>query len=856
MGSNKTCFFTIVSRNYMHFARTLLNSVVEHSPDADFYVGLCDQAGEFDFSNDNFNVIEITDLDNIPDLSKFIFRYTILELNTAIKPYVIEKLFQKGYEKVVYFDPDIKVYGSLDQMLSFLDTNEVLLTPHLTDLLDDGKLPTELDILRSGTYNLGYIGLRQTQNTQKLVKWWQSKLYEHCVVDLEKGLFVDQKWMDLVPGMFSNVFVNRNPAWNIAYWNLNHRSLSEKGGTFYVDGNELTFFHFSGFSPDNKILSKHQNRYTKKSAGKCVAKLCDDYAANLISNGYKECASYPYAFGVFPDGTPVPDMARYIYRDELDWKNNGGDVWSIDGANDFMGFLNQPVEIDGKVLPYVTRLARHLYTKRADLVAAFPDLAGDDGVRFAHWYVENARDQLGFADCFIAPVRSALGLESGGGDGDDNSRKCEVVRDPVYSRLYRFAHRFRYLAHPFMSPQTRQKIKTILLRRSIKNVSVDSSSADLLPAPKKKFSEYEFGVNLYGYVHAESGVGQSARANIEALTSAGVPMAVLDFRHGNISRMGAKVNEGLKGDPIYRFNLFHINADQTIPALDVLGHEVLEGHYNVGYWAWELPEFPDEWVAASEYLDEIWTPSTFCKEAFEQKVAIPVRVVPHSIWQDVAPSNLSQYTYDGFTFLTMFDCLSVPERKNVFAVIDAFEGAFTPNSGEATLVVKVSNLDSDNGFSKSLKEAVERNSNIRLIPDYLDRDEVLSLVSNAGCFVSLHRSEGFGLGLAEAMFYKTPVITTGWSGNMEFCSDENALLVDYDLIKLKESYGPYRVGQTWADPHVRHASTLMRQVFENEDLRLKIVDNAHSSVLSKLSPSVIGRNLKEHLLTVAPEAVE
>jgi len=840
----------------MHFARTLLNSVMEHTENADFYVGLCDQAGDFDFSNDNFNVIEISDLDNIPDLNKFIFRYTILELNTAIKPYVIEQLFQMGYEKVIYFDPDIKIYGGLAQMLSLLDDNEVLLTPHLTDLLDDGKLPTELDILRSGTYNLGYVGLRQTENTRKLVKWWQSKLYEHCVVDMEKGLFVDQKWMDLVPGMFSNVFVNRNPAWNIAYWNLNHRSLSEKDGTFFVDGNALTFFHFSGFSPDNKVLSKHQNRFTKKGAGKCVAKLCDNYSADLLANGYKECASYPYAFGVFPDGTPVPDIARYVYRDEFDWKKDEMDVSSIDGAKQFKAFLNEPVVIDGKSLPYITRLARHLYTRRPDLIAAFPDLTGEDGLRFAHWYVEHVTEQLRFAECFVDPVRYALGFEAGGGSITGSTGPHQVAKSPLYSSLYRLAHRSRSLARPFVSPRVRQKVKALLLKKALRTSLAPQPNNELETVPRKDFAEYDFGVNLYGYVHAESGVGQAARANIEALSMAGVPVSVLDFRHGNSSRMKANVDESLKGDATYQFNLFHINADQTLPALDVLGHQVLQGHYNIGYWAWELPEFPDEWVAASEYLDEIWTLSTFCKEAIEKKVAIPVRVVPLSIWCDATPSDTPQFAFDGFTFLTMFDCLSVPERKNVFAVIDAFEGAFAPNSEEAQLVVKVSNLDADNDFSRRLHAAVKKNADIKLISSYLGRNEVVSLVSKVDCFVSLHRSEGFGLGITEAMLYKTPVIVTGWSGNMEFCNDENSLLVDYDLVKLKETYGPYRAGQTWAEPNVQHASKLMRQVFENEDIRTRLVDNAHSSVLLKLSPKIIGQSLKEHLTSISSEKTE
>ena len=149
---NKVCIFTVVSKNYTHVARTLMHSVEQHYPEASRVVALCDRPDGFDYSRDNFEIFNLDLLDNIPSFEKFIFRYTILELNTAIKPYVIEKLFEHGYEKVIYIDPDIKVYSSLVPMVNLLDSHEILLTPHLTGTLDDDARPSELDILRSGTF--------------------------------------------------------------------------------------------------------------------------------------------------------------------------------------------------------------------------------------------------------------------------------------------------------------------------------------------------------------------------------------------------------------------------------------------------------------------------------------------------------------------------------------------------------------------------------------------------------------------------------------------------------------------------------------------------------------------------------
>ncbi len=138
---SNTCFFTIVSKNYTHVARTLMHSIEQHYPNADRVLALCDKSDGFDYSEDNFSIFALDELDNIPLFSKFLFRYTILELNTAIKPYVIEKLFDRGYDKVFYIDPDIKIYSDLTAMVNLLDQHEILLTPHLTGQLDDEKLP-------------------------------------------------------------------------------------------------------------------------------------------------------------------------------------------------------------------------------------------------------------------------------------------------------------------------------------------------------------------------------------------------------------------------------------------------------------------------------------------------------------------------------------------------------------------------------------------------------------------------------------------------------------------------------------------------------------------------------------------
>ena len=225
-------------------------------------------------------------------------------------------------------------------------------------------------------------------------------------------------------------------------------------------------------------------------------------------------------------------------------------------------------------------------------------------------------------------------------------------------------------------------------------------------------------------------------------------------------------------------------------------------------------------------------------------------VVPHAIWMEHQASDEAEglgIDFQPYTFYTMFDCLSVPERKNVQAAITAFKQAFDSAKDETQFIVKVLNLDAHNEISNFLLREAANNKKIKLIDQYFDRHQVFSLMHHIDCFVSLHRSEGFGLGIAEAMLFGKPVIATDWSGNTDFCNTENSLPVNYELIKLEENHGPYKKGQTWADPSPSHAAEQMRLVFSDAALAQRIGLRAAADVEEKLSPCVIGAMLHNRL---------
>ena len=217
-----TCVFTIAAKNYLSQVRTLLSSVSEHHPNVHTCLVLCNRVdGRFEPSAEPFQTIAAKDL-GIDRWPEFAFKYTCLELNTAVKPYAIDELFRKfGYERVIYLDPDIVVYRPLTELFDLLERHSVVLTPHLTDFLpDDGRQPDNVQILQAGANNLGFIALRRGKRAFELVDWWRRQLYDRCRVALAEGVFVDQKWMDLALSCVESSTLLRHPGYNAAYWNL------------------------------------------------------------------------------------------------------------------------------------------------------------------------------------------------------------------------------------------------------------------------------------------------------------------------------------------------------------------------------------------------------------------------------------------------------------------------------------------------------------------------------------------------------------------------------------------------------------------------------------------------------------
>ena len=336
-----------------------------------------------------------------------------------------------------------------------------------------------------------------------------------------------------------------------------------------------------------------------------------------------------------------------------------------------------------------------------------------------------------------------------------------------------------------------------------------------MSAPRE--AELQFGVNVIGYLRSVLGVGEVARCAIAALDAAEIP--VLPVRLSPPATLDdlpfADVPWSRASFPI---NLVCANAE-LMPALADDPSGIMRGRYSIGWWWWEVASFPEPLLKSFEHVDEVWAGSAFVAETLGSVSPVPVvtMTVPVDLPGDVAVDRSGfGFGDDEFAFLFTFDYNSVLDRKNPLGLIEAFVAAFAPRAG-ATLTLKCINERNNPAAHERVCAAAAHHAHVRVVGGYLPPARKNSLLASCDCYVSLHRSEGFGITLAEAMWLAKPVIATGYSGNLDYMSSENSYLVDHSLVEIGDGAQPYPPDGEWAEPDLTHAVAQMRSVFEQPD---------------------------------------
>src|ERR1051326_8857158 len=360
------------------------------------------------------------------------------------------------------------------------------------------------------------------------------------------------------------------------------------------------------------------------------------------------------------------------------------------------------------------------------------------------------------------------------------------------------------------------------------------------------------GVNYASYFRSHLGIAEASRNAVAALRSAGIDVALHDISHLAPSPTGTyDFDLGLFSRAHHGVTILGVNADETPRALASLPTG-LRATLLIGCWAWETPEFPEQWCDRFDLVDEVWVASNFVAEAVRAKATVPVIVVPYAVsvpelepdkhWLTRACPGVAS---DEFIFTCFFDVGSVPFRKNPRGAIEAFKRAFGPQE-PVRLIVKLLNGERGPDLLASLGDETAGHR-VTIWDTPLESLDRFRLLASSDAFVSLHRSEGFGLVIAEAMALGRPVLVTNWSGNADFTNGDNAALVRCDLIRSKQAYPPYPAGTLWAEPDLDDAARQMTRIWRDADWRSRIGRAAARTIAERLSPEAVGATIKSRL---------
>lgn len=796
---------SIIARNYLAHARVLAESFRIHHPDGRCVVLVIDdELGSLDTDGEPFEVIRPSDL-GVASFDEMRALYTVLELSTALKPWLLQHMlahYDDGHG-VAYFDPDIEIHSRMVELESALQGHSVVLTPHLlAPLARDGHRPSETDILLAGVYNLGFIGVSDRPGAHLVLDWWAERLKRDCIVAPERGYFVDQRWIDFVPGLIDDLKVLRHPGYNVAYWNVLERDVNLHDGTYRVGDAPLRFLHYSGFDIGQPSqLSRHQDRVNLADHAPLLAAWAA-YAAALVRHGHADESAPLYAYDTLPSGLPFTGLLRMLYRQALERHAGVGSPFSPDGETALIEWAAGAADATG-----LNRFCMAAWAGRADLQAAFREVNSGNVERYCEW------------------------LSTGGFE--------QLQAPPLVRSLPRPAAPVAPSVTPAAAPP-------LLNGAAVPRVPVSiasNGSAAPLSAPA--------GVNVVGYLHAEVGVGEVARQVITALDAAAVinrPSSLLAPR----SRQGHAFAAASRLEHPFAVNLVCVNAD-VLPAFAAeAGASFFAGKHTIGLWWWETDQFPADFAQAFDHVDEVWVGSRFIADALQPISPVPVIHMPVPItFPERAPlrPSVARWPADAFTFLFSWDYHSIFARKNPLAVVEAYTAAFNAEDG-AALVLKCINSGGDPANHQLLLNAIADRPDIVVIDQYLDASDRDRLIASCDCYVSLHRSEGLGLTLAEALFHGRPVIATGYSGSLELTDPQTSLLVDYKLVPIGPGSAPYPADGRWAEPNVEQATRLMRDVFERPAWAASMARQAARDLRERYSPEVCGAAMRDRLAAI------
>lgn len=748
---------TISVKNYLAHARVLAESFREHHPDGVCTVLILDDPRRTIevAETEPFEILHAEDI-GIPGLHQTAVRYAPTEFSNAVKPWLLKYLLERGASHIVYLDPDIQIFAGLEEVGELAEQNGIVLVPRITEPvpLDDEK-PTEREIVSDGIYDPGFLALGRGEVSARFLDWWTEGSLCDPRTGEHKTVLLDQMW---------TLIRQARPRFADRRW---------------IDLVPNTF-------PDTKVL---------RDPGYGVAYW------NLHSRKLERTESAVTVNGrrlrFFHFSGFQPDQPYWLSKHATRVR------------------LSENAALADLCRSYAMLLFSHKYEKVASLPYEYAQLPNgisyDSRLRELYADAVDSGEDFGNifepegAEAFLTWLNAPS--EHGGQHG-----VTRFLHDAIYARRKDLQQRFRSLNGP-----PGKKFVQWLIDRGIQLHSIPSQ---LVPFEVEGTSESSVstaeidGVNVVGFLTQVSGLGEVARKNVAALQSAGIPIATKTITLGQRYEHEFAELDSPEG---YSTNLVCLQPFELLSFHKELERDFFRDRRSVGVWGWELDTFPEEFLDALDLVDEVWVWTSYVAKSLSRVSPKPIVVVPPPVLTpDPGDAAVDIGVPEGFTLLYLFDFHSIAQRKNPLGLVEAFKRAFTPGEGPQ-LLIKSMNGHRLPQLLEQLKVAALDRSDIYIVDQFLSQQEKAALMVNSDCYVSLHRSEGFGLSPAEAMALGKPVIATGFSGNTDFMTNANSYLVNYSMTKVGPGIPPYPADGTWAEPDLDHAAHLMREVWENPD---------------------------------------
>jgi glycosyltransferase involved in cell wall biosynthesis len=783
------------------------------------------------------------------DIEALLARHEEDDLAVLLLPHVLLHHAQRTGEPALHLPSSAWVLGGLQPIESLLERHGVVLIPRASeDVPDDGLEPTLEQLDRAGRIDDAAMAVDGGPASREFLAWWAAHV-EGALGSLD-ALRVgarpeDRPWLarflELAPARFG-MGVLEDPGCNLSLWNLHRHALSGKGERVTVDGGgPARFLNLPGFDPDRPHRLAAGASRARVSRSRALRGLCERYAQELRETGWRDADLRHEVGRRLPGGLVYDEAMRALYARALALGEGVEDLFGEQGSHAFVAWLEGPAP-RGAGLGINRYVFYRVSRERPDVLRAYPDLDGEDGPGYVEWCRAFGREELSIPERFM-PARP-------GERRDEPGVSPEPAAVPM--------------PMPPPAPSTPVAAAETTAPPPERTATVSPEPRGAAPGGGTVASVQTSGpatnglaVRLTGYLGHTLGLGAAARGYVQALGAAGVPVSTVTVPLHHLAlpvrleeAYGRHSFEDLVHEGGHGFEIVAVNADELPSFVERLGADYFEGP-RIGIWGWETNSIPARWARAFSLVDEIWVYSRFMAENIGAVAPVPVIALPPPVERPPVPAQPNRLGVpEGFLFLFVFDYLSTVQRKNPVGLVEAFKRAFAPGEGPRLLIKTI------NGPLRPLSEeevlwAVDDREDIHVIDRSLSGEELDGLMAACDCYVSLHRAEGFGLTLAEAMAIGKPAIATRYSGNVDFMNDENSFLVDFEMGRVGPECEIYPPEGEWAEPSVEHAAETMRRVYEDPGEAARRGTRAAQDIERTLSRAATGTAMLTRLQELA-----